>query len=355
MGRAHVIACARTILAALALSLPLAATAQPIIVGGETIADETLAAAGRKEGTLLLYGVYPEAGMDPIRAGFSKASGISTDYVRLITQRLHPRVVTEFSAGKLEADFVDLSDLTLIKDLVDKGILARPHKVPAFDRVAPALKDAQGRWYTFLRPCTAIVVNTARTKEAEYPASWLDVLDAKWAGRIGMPSIDAGGSSFSSYMFLRDRVAPDYWSRLAALKPRVYPSLLPATTDVARGETSLLIGGPEPLYEQIKAGAPLKVIFPKEGVACFPDVGGITSSTKRPNAAAVWLNYLVSKAGGAVIAATGAYASHPDVGPPAPNGVQYPPAAQVWDIDIDLWTAKRDRYSQEWRTAFGVK
>ena len=345
-------ACAALLAAA---AFPLAASAQPISVAGETIADETLAAAARKEGTLLLYGVYPEAGMDLIRAGFTKASGIPTEYVRLITQRLHPRVVTEFSAGKLEADFVDLSDLTLIKDLVDKGVLAKPHKVPVFDRVAPALKDADGRWYTFLRPCSAIVINTARVKDGEIPATWADVLDAKWAGRIGRPSIDAGGSSFSNYMFLRDKVSSDYWSKLAALKPRVYPSLLPAATDVARGETSLMIGGPEPLYEQMKAGAPLKVIFPKEGVACFPDAGGITSSTRRPGAAAVWLNYLISKAGGEVIASTGAYASHPDVPPPAPAGVQYPPPSQVWNIDLEQWTKKRDSYSQEWRTAFGVK
>ena len=342
------------VLAALA-GLSQGVAAQPVVVAGETIADEAVAAAARKEGTLLLYGVYPEAGMDPIRAGFTKASGIATEYVRLITQRLHPRVITEFAAGKLEADFVDLSDLTLIKDLIDKGVLSRGHKVPAFDRIAPALKDAQGRWYTFIRPCSAIVVNTARAKDNEHPASWLDALDPKWAGRIGMPSIDAGGSSFSNYMFLRDHVAADTWSRLAALKPRVYPSLLPATTDVARGETSLLIGGPEPLYEQIKAGAPLKVIFPTEGVACFPDAGGITASSKRPNAAAVWLNYLTSKAGGEVVAATGGYAIRPDVAPPKPAGVQYPPPSQVWDIDIEQWTLKRDAYSREWRAAFGVK
>lgn len=340
---------------ALLAGLSRAAIAQPIMAGVETIADAPLAAAARKEGTLMLYGVYPESGMEQIRAGFTKATGIPTQFVRLITQRLHPRITTEFAAGKLEADFVDLSDLTLIKDLVEKGILAKPHKVPAFDRIPPALKDAQGRWYTFLRPCSAIVVNTARVKEADYPVSWKDVLDPKWAGKIGMPSIDAGGSSFSNYMFLRDRISTDYWNRLAALKPRVYPSLLPATTDVARGETSMLVGGPEPLYEQIKAGAPLKVIFPTEGVACFPDAGGIVSSTKRPNAAAVWLNYLMSKAGGEVIADTGAYASHPDVASPKPAGVQYPPASKVWDIGIDDWSAKRDRYSQEWRTAFGVK
>ena len=176
------------LLAAVSAGAPHAAWAQPIEVAGETIADATLAAAARKDGTLTLYGVYPDAGMDLMRSTFSKSTGIATEYVRLTTQRLHPRLTTEFAAGKLDADFIDLSDLTLIKDLVDRGILTRPHKVPAFERIDAALKDEQGRWYTYLRPCTAIVVNTARVKEADYPVSWLDALDPKWAARSACPA-----------------------------------------------------------------------------------------------------------------------------------------------------------------------
>ena len=345
----------RLVALAAALLAPLAAAAQDLVLSGEPIADAALLVAARKDGKVVIYGVYPESGMDTIRAAFTRDTGITTDYVRLTTQRLHPRIATEHAAGKLEADFVDLSDLTLVQDLIDKGVLTRPHKVPSFERIPAALKDPQGRWYTFLRPCSAIVVNTARVKEADHPGSWLDALDGKWQGKIGMPSIDAGGSAFSNYMFLRDRVAADYWTRLAALKPRVYPGLLPAATDVARGETHLLIGGPEPLYEQIQAGAPLKVIFPAEGTACFPDAGGITSGSRRASAAAVWLNWLMSKRGGDVISTTGAFASHPDAVIPVPAGIKYPPLSQVWNIDAKDWMAKRDTYSQEWRAAFGVK
>lgn len=331
------------------------AIAQDLVIDGERIADAALLAAARKEGKLVYYGVYPESGMDLIRTAFRKDTGIEIEFVRLITQRLHPRVLTEHAARKLEADYVDLTDLTLIKDLVDKGVLNRPHKVPSFDRLAPALRDSEGRWYTTLRPCSAISINTARLPEAEAPRSWLDVFNDRWSGRIGMPSIDAGGSSFSNYMFLRDVVAPDYWNRLAALKPRIYPGILPAATDLARGETSLLIGGPEPLFEQIKAGAPVKVIFPKEGIACFPDSGGITTSARRPNAAALMLNWMTSKRGGDAIASSGAYGSHPASATPKPAGVAFPPASQVWNISLDDWLAKRDRYSNEWRQVFGVK
>ena len=85
------------------------------------------------------------------------------------------------------------------------------------------------------------------------------------------------------------------------------------------------------------------------------EAGGITSGAKRVAAATVWLNWLTSKRGGDVIAATGAFASHPDAAAPMPAGIKYPPAGQVWNIEAAQWLAKRDNYSQEWRAAFGVK
>ena len=46
-----------------------------------------------------------------------------------------------------------------------------------------------------MRPITAIAVNTETVKEVDYPKSWTDLFDPKWKGKIGMPSMDAGGSA----------------------------------------------------------------------------------------------------------------------------------------------------------------
>lgn len=331
------------------------AAAQPLVINGEEIASAELMAAARKERGITIFGVFPESSMAIVAADFRKDTGLGLDFVRLTTQRMHVRVTAEHASGKLEADIVDLTDLPLIQDIMDKGILARPHKVPWFDKLPAAVKEPTGRWYAMFRPSSTVSINTSRVKPEEIPTSWIDVLDPRWQGRIGQPTIDAGGSAFTIYTFLRDRVAPDYWQRLAALKPRVYPSIVQAAQDLARGETALVIGGPDSMFSQIKAGAPIKVLFLKEGISAFPIAGGIAAGAKRPNAAAVYLNWVTSKRGGASITQAGAYAAHPDVAPPRPSGVEFPPLDKLWNIEPAYWTKVRESYSQDWRKAFGQR
>lgn len=329
-----------------------AVLAQALVIDGEEIASAELFAAASREGRVIHYGTYPETSYQSIAAAFTKDTGVRLDYLRLTTQNMFTRVMTEHAAGKLEADVVDLTDLPLLDEWIAAGVFGAPYFTPDFSRIPKPLRDDNGLWYAFLSPPSAIMVNTAVVKESDFPKSYLDMLAPKWSGRISLPSIDAGGSAFSQYMFLRDVVAPDYWTRLAALKPRVHPASAPATMDLVRGDAGALMAGAETAIRQAEQGAPLKVIFPVEGLSAFPAAGGITSNAKNVNAAKLLVNWLLSRRGAKFIAATGAYPSHPD-GPPAETAdVKFPPASQVWSIPIGEWVAKRERYNQEWRDLF---
>ena len=185
----------RNIIVALAMSalasLATAAQAQ-LAFDGETIADAKLLAAAKAEGKLLHYGTYPVDAMKLVHAVFEKDTGIKVEYVRLPSQGMFARVTTEFAAKKLEADIVDLTELPLIQLLIERGILAAPHKVPSFAAIPAAIKDADGRWYALVRPVGVMAVNRSRVADADIPKSWKDLLNPKWKGLIGTASIDAG-------------------------------------------------------------------------------------------------------------------------------------------------------------------
>ena len=272
--------------------------------------------------------------------------------MRLTTQALYPRVTAEFAANKLQADLIDMTDLILVQDLVDKGILNTPHKTPSFERLPEDLRDPQGRWYAVYRPPSAITVNKALLPEKDMPKTFKDVLNPKLAGSIGMPTIDAGGSSFALFMFLRDAVQPDYWTKLATQKPRVYPSIITAVGDVARGETLAVIGGIDPSFQQIESGAPLEIVFGTEGIPSFPIGAGVATNAPHAAAAKVFLNWLTSKEGSAAVAKAGSYGIHPDAPPAQALGKSLPPNAQVWNIKLADWMSKRDSYSKQWRDLF---
>lgn len=346
-----------TFLAAI-LALALGGTdvrAQALVINGETIADATLYAAAKKEGTFTVYGTVPPDTFNHFKAAFEKDTGIKMEFLRLPSADNYQRVQAEHAAGKLGADYVDLSDQTLIKQLVDRGILGRPHKVPAFERIAATLKDPEGRWYTLNRQAQVPGYNSAIVKGNEVPKSWNDLLNPKWKGKIGASSIAVGGSNFVTYAFLKEKVAPDYWAKLATQDVKLYPSFAPMVSDLARGEVHIALNSIVAFLDQRRQGAPVQPIIPSEGVAGFPLAGGITSTAKSPNAAAVFINWSLSKHGGTVIASQGLYATHPDAPPPTAEGVVFPPAAQVWSPDVDNWIKVRSAYIEEWQKLFKVQ
>lgn len=345
---------AKAILTLAAVLAANAASAQDFVVKGEKIADAALYAAAKKEGSFTLYGTIPTESMSITLDQFTKETGIKYDYIRLPTAKMYDRVLAEHGAKKLEADYIGLTDLPLFKQWIDMGILAS-YKPLSFDALPAELKDADGRWYYVVRPITSIAVNTEMVKPGEEPTSWTDLFDPKWKGKIGMPSMDAGGSALTLYAFLRLHIAPDAWQRLAANEPRIYATAAPTVVDLVRGRTSIGVSGVSGYIREIENKAPVKVLFPKEGLAAFGEIGNVTAQAKNPNAARLYMSYVLSKAGSSMVSQQGSYGTHPDAPPPNEGGYTFPPASQVWNIKISDWEKYQETFPKEWKEIFEKK
>jgi len=330
------------------------AHAQALIIDGEEIADAKLMAAARAEGYLSIYATYPSEVVAETLDAFRKDTGIKLDYIRVGSSRLYERVVAEFAAGKLDVDYVDLTDYALIKEWMSRDILG-VHRVPWHDRIPPSLQDKNGHWIYVYRPVQTISVNTELVKEADYPKSWKDTFDPKWMDKLGMASIDGGGAARTLYAFLRLKVDPEAWKKIAALNPRTYTSSAPTVNDLVRGRTSVAYGGSSSFSEQIENGAPLKIILPTEGVAAFGAMGNVTTTAKHPNAAKVYVNYMTSKKGSTLISKSGSYGTHPDSPPPVVAGIQLPPQDKVWIVTAEQWDTIHESWFDEWKTIFDRK
>jgi iron(III) transport system substrate-binding protein len=322
--------------------------AQALVLEGDEIADAKLMAAAKAEGRVDMYGAYPTEAIQPVLDAFQKDTGLKLDYIRIPTAKMYDRVLAEFAAGKLEADYADLTDLTLIKEWVSRGVLAT-HKVPWDAKIAPELKDANGKWYYIVRPVYVIAVNTAEVAEKDYPKSWKDTLDPKWKGKVGMQSIDAGGSAITLHSFLRMKVADNAWTLLGQNDPRFYATIAPVGNDLVRGRIPIAYIDANTVIAQVKEGAPLKMIFPSEGIASFGAFGNVTATAKHPNAAKVWMNYVTSKHGSSIMATSGAYGTHPDATPPEAPGYTFPPSNKVWTISAEQWDKIHESWVQEWK------
>src|SRR3546814_12718006 len=72
----------------------------------------------------------------------------------------------------------------------------------------------------------------------EPPASWKDLANPEYKGKVGVVVANSGGSTWTRAMFERQTLGEGYWKKLAANKPVLYPSGAP-TASGARKSTRL--------------------------------------------------------------------------------------------------------------------
>jgi iron(III) transport system substrate-binding protein len=331
-----------------------AATGPDLVIGGEKIADGTTYAAAKSEGKVVLYSTYILSAMKAVTAKFKADTGIDVEIVRLITPLMYDRVVSEYGTKKLVADYVDLTDITMVNTLAQKGILA-PYKTPSFGELGPALRDGDGHWYSLMRSLMGVGINTAVLAPGDIPKKWTDLTDPKYKGKLAFLGIDAGGTGFALAFFQNQKFGADYLKKIAALSPRTYLSGSPLDADLARGQFGIGIAPVDGLLDDVRSGAPVKIITLAEGVPAYTTTGGMTTTAAHPNAAKVFLNWMTSKHGGEIIQQNGAYGPRKDTMAPAVEGAEFPTAQQLYNIRPADVINSRDALTKEWHTIFGVK
>ena len=119
---------------------------------------------------------------------------------------------------------------------------------------------------------------------------------------------------------------------------------------------SIAISDSGQTLQQIADGAPLKPLYFDQGVPAFPNLGAMLKGAAHPNAAKVYLNWLISMQGGeAIVKGTSEYSARSDVaGPTAPSGVTVPaPDAQNLVLPTDQdWLTRRDALNTKWNATF---
>lgn len=141
--------------------------------------------------------------------------------------------------------------------------------------------------------------NASQVKEDEVK-SWDDLLNPKWKGKIGLFDPRLGGAGRGIWGFIWKTKGEDYLKKLAAQK-LVLGDRRPLADQLAKGKLAITIGPTFYTFQKFtKVGLPVKP-FPKlrEGSYVSQGNGGpvIMAKPPHPNAAKVFVNYLLSREG----------------------------------------------------------
>lgn len=272
--------------------------------------------AGAVEGKLVLYTSQPNTdAQQTIDAFKAKYPNVDISFVRDGTPRVMAKLRAEFEAGAPQADVL------LIADAVTMEGLKKEDRLLAYDKADlsayPAgIHDPQKMWFATKLITTGIVYNT---KAAMKPESWLDLTKAEAKGQLAMPSPLNSGAAMIHTITLTGNL-PSGWGFYEELKKNG------ALAAGANGDILRQVATGEKLYGMIvdfmpireKAkGAPVEFVFPKEGVSAVSEPVAILKTSKNPEAAKAFVDFVLSKDGQALTLKQGYVAAHPDVALPA--------------------------------------
>ena len=138
----------------------------------------------------------------------------------------------------------------------------------------------------------------------QYPKGlkdYTDLLDPQLAGgRIAVIDAMCCSAAVDFYMYLEETYGKDFVAKLAAQKPRIYPSALPIASALGSGEVDAA-AFTLPLVTQKATGAPVDSGLAEKtwGTRFY---GALVAGAPHPNAAQLLANFMVSADGQAEIA-----------------------------------------------------
>jgi len=301
--------------------LILAALAAPSAADAEAYRpDPALVAAAKKEGQVLVYTtlIVDQIVRPLIRAFQAQVPGIDVKFVRADSVALVVRMTNEAKANRTQADIWQLVDG--VGPLVEAGI-AGTLDLPNAKGLPAVYADPNRRWVTTNLAVRSLAYNTTLVPPAQAPRGYADLLHPRFKGKFAWnPNSVSGAYGFIGTVLrhMGEDKGTAYLRALAKQQITPVPMAIRAVLDrVIAGEYAigLEMNGTH-AHISASLGAPVAWV-PLDPVSMTLQAAGTTAKAPHPNAARLFLDFMISRAGQQVFHDRDYIPMHPDV--PAKN------------------------------------
>jgi iron(III) transport system substrate-binding protein len=264
---------------------------------------ETLIEGAKKEGALILYTSMTVEQAQKLNDAFrAKYPFLQVHMFRAVGERLLTKIMTETQAGRFDFDVVQSAE-TQAYFLKKRNLLAR-YLSPETKQLQKGFFDADGFWAAIYMMPNIIGYNTRMVKRSEVPVSDDDLLNPKWRGKIGMD-----GTKPEWFSWKLKRIGQDkglaYMKKLGTQEFRLYSGLTIITGLLAAGEFPLVLNTYIHNAEDAKRkGAPVDWVAQDPVFTKFQPIG-VAAKAPHPNAATLFVDFMLSEEGQRIIASFG--------------------------------------------------
>jgi iron(III) transport system substrate-binding protein len=153
-----------------------------------------------------------------------------------------------------------------------------------------------GTWPGFSKVVSGVfIVNTDALGNLPAPKSWKDFANPIYKGKIAYAGADKSGSAYAQLATVLGVYGEEQgWKVLEAALPNliITNSSSKVVSGVARGEYAIGITGEDAAFVQKKAGAPVTIVYPTEGIVTYADGSAVIKGAANQTAAEDYISYL---------------------------------------------------------------
>jgi iron(III) transport system substrate-binding protein len=274
---------------------------------------ETLEKEARKESELVWYAAMgSDRAQDLIRAFESKHPFLRVRFQPGGASRQMEQLLVEHRTRKHRADIIN-TRRSFVGVLAKAGAVAR-YRPPSRAALRDGFTDKEGFVNAIYAQPRVFLFNSRMISRDKAPKSFDDLLDPQWKDKLGFDTTDYDWLASLIDYYGRGK-ALEYSAKLAKqqLNLRRGPTLL-AQLAVA-GEFPVVIDAfPEEVLQMRNSKAPVDFVLSDPFVPVkTPTTISIAAGAPHPHAAALFVDFLLSKSGQEVMASQGRWVSRKDV------------------------------------------
>jgi len=317
--------------------------------------EEALYEAAKKEGKLVLYTVFftQEIVNEIGKAFTAKYPGITFEGTRNAAATLFQKINQEIQAGLRVTDVFGTTDISQMMQLKEQGRLLQYEPLGKANIPEPYRNLDPDNFYQVgaLIPIV-IAYNAQKISAANVPRSWKDLLQGQYREQIATGSGAASGQVGTWAIAMQQKYGWDeYIVRFNQLNPKLGRSINDVIPVLVSGERAIGIATLGQTLTRKAQGDPLEVVYPTDGAVVVVGPISILHDAPHPNAAKLFMNFLMTKEYSELIAK---YYEQP-----LTAGVSIPGAKTLKDMQPIVPTAaeiQRDipEVIRKWRNEFGA-
>jgi iron(III) transport system substrate-binding protein len=254
-----------------------------------------LVAAARKEGSVTWYiaQVDTETAEAMGHAFTTQYPGVAVSVIRTTGQVAYERLLQDLKNSAPQCDVFSSTDVSQYPALKKRGALA-DYTPAGAATLLPAFQKVSDPGYVYPSSATAhlLISNSAQVKNP--PKAWTDLLDPRWKGRVATGHPAFSGCTGIWALALTKTYGWDYFEKLAKNNPRIGRSGNDPVTLINAGECLV---GPAPgntAFQQVDKGNPIAPAYPIDGATLCLGPSSVMASAPHPNAARLYMEWLMS-------------------------------------------------------------